>query len=183
MTRPINFIIFGPVNSGTTTALNRITLNLERMFNLSDLPIPIDDAEPLTKNLSKITKTEPIAPILIGDYLNTWPKSLLPAVHGSNFITNRRGREIDVSNLRFTAIVTYKRSLDSFVDYTKNIFPEFEKSDIDFIFKIKPDQTIHIYNQDHSVDITNPYDPENDVYFARSTIDSAMTSRIAKHLK
>lgn len=182
MKRPINFIIFGPVSSGTTTALNQITLNLKRMFDLSKSPIPIDDVEPLAKHLSKITKKKPIAPILIGDYLNTWPKSLIPAVHGSQFITNSRGREIDVSNLKFTAIVTYKRSLDSFVDYTKTIFPEFEKSDIDFIFEIKPDKTIHIYNQDHSVDITNPYNPQNDVFFARSTIDSAMISRIAKHL-
>lgn len=56
MKRPINFIIFGPVSSGTTTALNQITSNLKRMFNLSKLPIPIDDAEPLAKHLSKITK-------------------------------------------------------------------------------------------------------------------------------
>lgn len=182
MTKPINFIIYGDVGSGTTTILKNIQDKITSFENIRNLKIPFSDDDQLSKDWSKITKAKPMAPLVIKDYAQTWSKPMLPAIHGDGIIIRPQGKKIDASPLQFSAIVTYQKSLSLFVSYTQAIFPEFQESDVDFVFEIKDYHTLHVFNPDHSMEITIPWFPAQNIKIANQKILGILDVLLAKHL-
>lgn len=182
MAKPINFIIYGDVGSGTTTILRNIHDKITNLEKIRNLKIPFDDDEQLSKDWSKITKNKPMAPLVIKDYAQTWSKPMLSAIHGDGIIIRPQGKKIDASPLKFSAIITYQKSLSSFVSYTQTIFPKFQESDVDFVFEIKDYHTLHVFNPNHSIEITMPWFPAQNIKIANQKILGILDVLLAKHL-
>lgn len=182
MTKPINFIIYGDAGSGTSTILKNIHNKLTELDTIKNLKIKIDDDYYLSKNWSQITEKKPLAPIVIKDYAETWSKPMLSAIHGDGVIIRPRGKRIDASTLRFSAIVTYQRGLQKFVNYTQSVFPEFQESDIDFVFAIEDYYTLHVFNPEHNVEIRVPWDPAKNIKIANQTVLGILDVILAEHL-
>lgn len=181
MVKPINFIIYGDVASGTTTILKNIQTKIQNKPEFLNLKIKVDDDEDLNKDWSKVTKTKPIAPLIIKDYDNTWSKAILPAIHGDGVIIRPRGKQIDASTLKYSAIVTYKKGLDKFVEHTQSIFPDFKESDIDFVFEIQNYKTLHAFNPKKSIDISVPWNPSENITVADQTISGILDIVLTQH--
>lgn len=182
MTKPINFIIYGGGGSGTSTILFNIRRKITSVERFKKLKIQFDDDDDLSKDWSKITATKPIAPLVIKDYAQTWSAPLLPAIHGDGVIIRPRGKQIDASALEFSAIVTYQRDLKKFVKYTQSVFPEFQESDIDFVFAIEHYDTLHVFNPQQTIDIRVPWDPSKNIKIASQTVLGILDVILAEQL-
>lgn len=182
MTKPINFIIYGDIGSGTTTILKNIYTKLTELDTIKNLKITFDDDTELSKNWSQITDKKHLAPLVIKDYADTWSKPMLSAIHGDGVIIRPRGKRIDASALRFSAIVTYQRGLQQFVEYTQSIFPEFQESDIDFVFEIEDYYTLHVFNPQRTIEIKVPWNPAENISIAKKTISGILDVILPEHL-